>query len=42
MRTIAVVSQKGGSGKTTVSTALAIGLWRRGRRTLLADIDPQR
>ena len=42
MRTIAVVSQKGGSGKTTVSTALAIGLWRRGRRVLLADIDPQR
>lgn len=42
MRTIAVVSQKGGSGKTTVALACALGLWRRGRRVLLADIDPQR
>ena len=42
MRTVAVVSQKGGSGKTTVALAVAIGLWRRGRRVLLADIDPQR
>lgn len=42
MRTIAVVSQKGGSGKTTVCLTLAVGLARRGRRVLLADIDPQR
>ena len=42
MRTIAVVSQKGGSGKTTVAFAIALGLWRRGRRVLVADIDPQR
>jgi chromosome partitioning protein len=42
MRTIAVVSQKGGSGKTTVSVQLALGLWKRGRRVHLADIDPQR
>ncbi|CAN5198933.1 ParA family protein [soil metagenome] len=41
MRTIAVVSRKGGSGKTTVAVQLAIGLWLRGRRTLLADTDPQ-
>lgn len=42
MRTIAVVSQKGGSGKTTLALQLTVGLWLRGRRTLLADIDPQR
>ena len=41
MRTIAVVSRKGGSGKTTVAVQLAIGLWLRGRSTLLADTDPQ-
>jgi chromosome partitioning protein len=41
MQTIAVVSRKGGSGKTTISTQLAIGLWRRGRRVMLADNDIQ-
>ena len=41
LRTIAVVSRKGGSGKTTVAVQLAIGLWLRGKRTLLADTDPQ-
>jgi chromosome partitioning protein len=41
MRTIAVIGRKGGSGKTTVAVHLAIGLHLRGRRTVLADIDPQ-
>ena len=41
MRTIAVIGRKGGSGKTTVAVHLAIGLHLRGRRTVMADIDPQ-
>ncbi len=42
MRTIAVIARKGGSGKTTIATHVAIGAHLRGRRTLLADTDPQR
>jgi chromosome partitioning protein len=41
MRTIAVVNQKGGCGKTTVSINLASVLAEAGRRTLLVDMDPQ-
>ncbi|MFP4154371.1 MAG: ParA family partition ATPase [Halothiobacillaceae bacterium] len=37
---IAVVNQKGGTGKTTVTMNLAGGLSRRGR-TLVVDADPQ-
>jgi len=37
-----VVGRKGGAGKTTIATHLAIGFHLRGRRTLLADADPQR
>ncbi|MFI4975453.1 MAG: AAA family ATPase [Caulobacterales bacterium] len=42
MRTIAVIARKGGSGKTTLSTHLAIAAHLRGLKTLLADTDPQR
>lgn len=37
----AVVNQKGGVGKTTVSLALGAAAVRRGRRVLLLDLDPQ-
>lgn len=41
MKTIAVIALKGGSGKTTVATHLALAAHRRGRSVLLADLDPQ-
>lgn len=41
MRSIAVISFKGGSGKTTTALALAVGMARRGVRVLLADADSQ-
>lgn len=41
MKTIAVVAQKGGTGKTTTAQALGAGLARRGLRTLLIDLDAQ-
>lgn len=40
MRRIAITNLKGGSGKTCTATALAVGLARRGSRTLLVDTDP--
>lgn len=40
-RRIAITSQKGGSGKTTVTLNLGLALAERGVRTLLVDLDPQ-
>lgn len=40
-RIVALTSQKGGSGKTTVAMQLAAGLARRGLRVSVADLDPQ-
>ena len=41
MRTVAIVSQKGGSGKTTIAVHLAVCAERAGKPTLILDLDPQ-
>ena len=41
MKTLAVIALKGGSGKTTVATHLALAAHLRGMQALLVDTDPQ-
>ena len=42
MRTLAVLSRKGGTGKSTVAIHMAMCAWLAARRTLICDMDPQR
>jgi chromosome partitioning protein len=42
MQTIAVIARKGGSGKSTIATHLALGWALRGQTALLVDTDPLR
>lgn len=41
MKTLSIISQKGGVGKTTLATALAVAAEQAGRRTAVFDLDPQ-
>ena len=41
MKTVAIINQKGGVGKSTTAMALGAGLAGRGQRVLFVDLDPQ-
>ena len=41
MKTISVINQKGGVGKTTTAHALGTGLLHRGNKVLFVDLDAQ-
>jgi chromosome partitioning protein len=41
MKTIAIISQKGGSGKTTIAVHLAVCAQRARKRAAIIDLDPQ-
>ncbi len=42
MRKIALITQKGGSGKSTLSASLAVEMQATGETVFLVDMDPQR
>ncbi|HEX4077922.1 MAG TPA: ParA family protein [Rhizomicrobium sp.] len=41
MKTVAMLSQKGGTGKTTLTLHLAVAAEAAGRATVVIDLDPQ-
>ncbi|WP_343611160.1 AAA family ATPase [Novosphingobium sp.] len=41
MKVIAILSQKGGVGKTTLTTCLAVAAEADGKKTAILDLDPQ-
>ena len=42
MKTIAVMSRKGGAGKSTLAVHMATAAVAAGKRVMLVDMDPQR
>ena len=41
MKIIAIMNEKGGTGKSTIATNMVTALHRRGQRVVLVDADPQ-
>ena len=41
MKTISIITQKGGAGKTTIATALAVAAQRDGKDVAILDLDDQ-
>jgi chromosome partitioning protein len=41
MKTVVIVSQKGGTGKTTIAVHLAVAAERKGKPAVIIDLDPQ-
>ena len=41
MKTVAIISQKGGSGKTTIALHLSVASSSAGKNTAIIDLDPQ-